>query len=219
MGQLNYLNKDEDNKKQQKPPRPSVAPDQTVHTPPIVHYFLGAIGILFGFSANIWQVFTTILALVALMVTDSSHINYGGLGWKLGIAILIACSTQFGLTLLVWRIDSTWKKRHASAPATKGGFIKGYGLATVEVLQHIDLVTSWGIISFVVDTVGDYTFVSNNLQGVPLINMVFLTFLYAISLYALSTVGFVRSVEYIWAGLISSTRYVQQMQQNQGIDK
>ena len=57
MGQLNYLNQHD---KSKSPPKQNAsAPDSIVHTPPIVHYFLGMIGILFGFSANLWQVFTT----------------------------------------------------------------------------------------------------------------------------------------------------------------
>jgi hypothetical protein len=227
MGQVNYLRQqqqqDEEAKKRKEEAakkRAAHAPDSTVHTPPIVHYVLGGIGILFGFSANMWQVFTTIIALVSMMSPPNAKINYASLGWKLAIAILIACATQFGLTILVWRIDTTWKRKNAASPAGKPGeMIRGYGLAAVEVVQHIDLVTFWGLVAFAVDTVGDYTFVSGVLTGIAPGQTIFLTFLYASSLYALSTIGFVRSVEYIWAGLIVSTRYVQDLQKqvnNQG---
>jgi hypothetical protein len=222
MGQVNYLRQqqqqaatDEEAKKKKEEAakrRAAQAPDTIVHTPPIVHYFIGGIGILFGFSANIWQIFTTWLALVSMM-SPSGKIEYGSLGWKAAIAALIACATQFGLTILVWRIDTRWKQKNAASPAGKpGDMIKGYGLAAVEVIQHIDLVTAWGLVAFAVDTVGDYTFVAGVLTGIDPTRTVFLTFLYATSLYALSTIGFVRSVEYIWAGLIVSTRYVQDLQ-------
>ena len=161
MPQLNYLNneasspKDEASQKKQEArtkQRMGQAPDSIVHTPPIVHYFLGGIGILFGFSANLWQVFTTIIALVSMMSPPNAKINYASLGWKLAIAILIACATQFGLTILVWRIDTTWKRKNAGSPAGKpGDMIKGYGLAAVEVVQHVDLVTFWGLLAFAVE--------------------------------------------------------------------
>jgi len=223
MGQVNYLrqqqqtaeDKEEAKKKAEEAAkkRAAHAPDTIVHTPPIVHYFIGGVGILFGFSANMWQVFTTVIALISMMSPANVPINYSSTGWKLAIAILIACATQFGLTILVWRIDTTWKRKNAASPAGKpGDMIKGYGLAAVEVVQHIDLVTAWGLVAFAVDTVGDYTFVSGVLTGVDPGKTIFLTFLYATSLYALSTIGFVRSVEYIWAGLIVSTRYVQDLQ-------
>lgn len=215
MGQLNYLNNQQGDKAKSSSKPNASAPDSIVHTPPIVHYFLGLVGILFGFSANLWQVFTTILALVQLMTPSGAKFSFASMGWKLGVAVIIACATQFGLTIMVWRIDTTWKRKNASTGSSSqaGQMLKGYGLAAVEVVQHVDLVTAWGLISFCVDTVGDFTFVSSVLTGIGLTQTVFLTFLYAISLYALSTIGFVRSVEYIWAGLISSANYVKQHQQ------
>jgi hypothetical protein len=35
---------------------------------------------------------------------------------------------------------------------------------------------------------------------------VFLIFIYAVALYALSTIGFVRSLEYVWSGFTSVAR-------------
>lgn len=217
MGTINYLNKDGSQGSQQQKPPSQPMHDPIVHTPPIVHYVIGAFGILFGFAANCWQVYTTVLALLQIMTPPKETFNITKMGFKLAVAILIALAAQFGLTILVWRIDTKWKVKNATSGSSSsaGNMLKGYGLAAVEVVQQTDLVTAWGLISFVVDTVGDFTFISSTLTGIPLAQTIAVTFLYAASLYALSTIGFVRSVEYIWAGLITSANYVKSVQSQQ----
>src|SRR5215469_10901614 len=95
----NYLNNGPAQGKQQKPPSATVH-DPIVHTPPIVHYVIGLFGILFGFAANCWQVYTTILALLQIMTPPKETFNIGKMGFKLAVAVLIAIAAQFGLTIL-----------------------------------------------------------------------------------------------------------------------
>ncbi len=89
--------------------------------------------------------------------------------------------------------------------------MKGYGAAAIEVVQHVDVVTVYGLLSFGLDSLGDYTFIAGILQGLDFPSTLFVTFIYATSLYALSTVAFVRSVEYIGSGLAATAKYLKQV--------
>ena len=71
---------------------------------------------------------------------------------------------------------------------------QGLAGATVQIVQQTDLVTIISVLALIVDTVGDFTFISLYTSSI------FLIFAYAVTLYALSTLGFVRSIEYLWAG-------------------
>jgi len=179
---------------------PARGPDSTIHTFPAAMFLLGGVLILLGIISNGWQMFTTFTAFWAMMNPAGTPVNLQKQPIVFAICGLIATGAQVGLALLVWRIDTTWKKK---------AFLSSSNAETarstaIELVQHIDLVSILCAISFVVDTIGDYTFVAIYTVGLGEMTGTFITFLYAAFLYALSTVVFVRGVEYIAAGLMAA---------------
>ncbi len=171
-------------------------PDSVVHHPPIVLFALGGFGFAAGVITNLWQVFTTFIALWAMFNAGAGSFT---LNWQsfwqqqpiiAAICLLIGCCAQYFLQLLVFKIDTTWKNERAGGK-TKSGAMLG---AVVHIVQQTDIITILSILAFVVDTVGDFTFISLYTSSI------FLIFAYTIALYAFSTLGFVRGIEYLWAG-------------------
>src|SRR5258708_5368226 len=105
---------------------------------------------------------------------------------------------------LVFRLDRSWKKNKAAGESTG----KAARDAVVEVVQQTDLVLLWSLLGFIVDTVGDYTFISLFTALIETTTAIFLIFIYAVALYSLSTIGFARSLEYLWAGFAAIARHV-----------
>src|SRR5579859_1062582 len=136
------------------------APDNTVHHPPLILFGIGSGGCGAGCLTNLWQIFTTFFALwIMFNVATSGQINFTF--WQkqpiiAAICLLIACCAQFFLQLLVFRLESAWKREQAQGKST-GGAILG---TTVRIVQQTDLVLLISALSFVVDTVGDFTFIS-----------------------------------------------------------
>src|SRR5437879_5610989 len=109
------------------------------------------------------------------------------------VCAIIAISFQFALLMLVFRIDTAWKKHKVNDTPNLADRGQQFRATAIEVVQHVDLVLIWGGIGFAVDTIGDYTFVSALTIGLDIVTSSFLIFCYAIALYALSTVAFARS--------------------------
>ena len=173
-------------------------PDRTIHHPPIAMYFIGGGGVLLGLATNGWQMFTTFIAFWSLLNPNGTPVDVGKQPMDFMICALIAVSFQFSLVMLVFRLDTTWKRKTAvNGKTSKGAVFKS---TAVEIVQHVNLVMVWGALGFVVDTVGDYTFVSIYTARLDPATAIFVVFLYAIGLYALSTIAFVRSIEFLWAG-------------------
>ena len=194
-------------------------PDQTVHHPPGAMFLLGGFGILFGFAANVWQMVTTFTAFWSMFNPRGSAVDPGKQPAVFAICGLIALSFQFALMMLTFRIDTTWKKyKVVGQPADKD--IKGFAQArasqfkatAVEIVQHVSLVTVWGGLGFVVDTIGDYTFIAIYTASLDFLTSTFIIFCYAVGLYALSTIAFVRSIEYLWAGFAAADNLKKQNQ-------
>jgi hypothetical protein len=200
MGQTNFLTgqgqQQQQQSQQQKPKVTRRLPDNTVHNPPGAMLTIGWIGVAAGVLANLWQMLTTILAFLLLFRAP--------LQWDmtLGICALIAFSFQFALIMLVFRIDSTWKKHKVNGTGSKKqqGTAKALRATAVEIVQQVSLVLIWGALAFVVDTIGDYTFIGSKTASLDETTAAFIIFMYAVALYALSTIAFVRSIEYLWAG-------------------
>lgn len=174
-------------------------PDRTAHHPPVALFALGAIGVLAGFGTNCWQLVTTFTGVWSMFNPNGSPIDLGKQPALFAICALIACSFQLALLFLIFRLDSGWKKQRTSG---QGGLRD----AAVEIVQHVDLVILWGGLGFVVDTIGDYTFISIYTARLDAATATFLIFVYAVALYAVSTVGFVRALEYLWAGFAAADR-------------
>ncbi len=175
-------------------------PDETVHQPPSAMAVLGWIGVCAGIGANLWQMYTTISA-VYQMFTGNPSPPIDPRNVTFDICFLIAFSFQFALLFLVFRINTRWKKQQVggSTGKKKKSGMSSYGYAAVEVVQQLGLFAIWVGLAFVIDTLGDYTFISARTANADASTSAFLIFLYAVALYSLSTLAFVRSWEYLWA--------------------
>lgn len=221
--QFNYLHNKGKQSRQHGPLKQKLArslPDQTVHHPPGAMFLLGGLGILFGFGANLWQMVTTFTAFWSMFNPKGTPVDPGKQPAVFAICGLIALSFQFALMMLTFRLDTTWKKyKVVGQPAEKS--IKSVAQAkanqvkatAVEVVQHVNLVMVWGGLGFVVDTIGDYTFIAIYTVSLDFLTSTFIIFCYAVGLYALSTIAFVRSIEYLWAGFAAADNLKQQNQQ------
>jgi hypothetical protein len=189
-------------------------PDQTIHHPPGAMFVLGGLGILFGFGANLWQMMTTFTAFWTMFNPANTPVTPGKQPVVFLICGLIALSFQFALMMLVFRLDTTWKKHRVtgSAPAATRTAQQLKSTA-VEIVQHVNLVVVWGSLGFVVDTIGDYTFIAVYTAQLDPLTSSFIIFCYAVGLYALSTIAFVRSIEYLWAGFAAADNLKQQHKQ------
>jgi len=174
-------------------PMPDKMPDSTVHLPPIALFVIGSGGSMLGVLTNIWQMITTFVAFWAMFNPGGRPIDFQKQPVLIGICALISISFQFALSFLVFRLDTSWKKKK------ENGESKAAMGAAIEVVQQADLVLIWSLLGFIVDTVGDFTFISLYTGGLDEATSIFLIFIYAVALYALSTIGFVRSLEYVWA--------------------
>jgi hypothetical protein len=184
-------------------------PDETVHQPPSAMAVIGAIGVIAGALSNGWQMATTIDGVFQMFTNGrhaitnfSSFFNFGNVIYD--VCFLIAFSFQSALIYLVFRIDTRWKRQQTGGTTGRrkrlGGGQAGYGRAAVEVVQQLGLFGIWVGLAFVIDTLGDYMFISSRISpSVDATTAVFLIFLYAVALYALSTIAFVRAWEYLWA--------------------
>jgi hypothetical protein len=177
-------------------------PDETVHLPPIALFALGGAGTIAGILTNIWQMITTFVAFWVLFSPKGRAIDFQKQPVLIAICTLIAFSFQLALAFLVFRLDHAWKRNKVETE--NGG--RAARAAVIEVVQQTDLILLWSLLGFVVDTVGDYTFISLYTAGADWATSAFLIFMYAVALYSLSTIGFVRSLEYVWAGFSAVAR-------------
>jgi hypothetical protein len=201
MSQTNFLASPQPQPQGQSSKQTRRLPDNTVHHPPGAMLTIGWIGVIAGGGSNIWQMFTTILAFLLLFSAGrSSVINPSDIVFW--ICALIAFSFQFALIMLVFRIDTTWKKHKVNGTGSKKHQQAGsaFRATAIEVVQQVSLVLVWGALAFVIDTIGDYTFIGSKTAKLDVTTAVFIIFCYAVALYALSTIAFVRSIEYLWAG-------------------
>jgi hypothetical protein len=179
---------------------------ETIFVPPASMFVLGALGILVGIVANLWQMFTSFSAFQHIFVTGTiyTHMAIADQNKALPvvtiICALISIAFQLAILYLVFRVDRTWK--HIRAQGSGIGRARDAAKHTaVEVMHHVPLLLIWGVIGFIADTVGDYTFLSIYSTD-P-----FLQFMYGAALYASSTIMLVGAIEFIWAGMISYEKF------------
>ena len=172
-------------------------PDAVVHHPPIVLFALGGFGFLAGVLTNLWQIGTTFFALWVMfnVGTGTDKLNVQTFWQKqpviAGCCLLISTCAQYFLQMLVFKIDKQWKVERAEGKKSGAAMVG----AAVNIVQQVDVITAISFLAFVICTISDYTFITMYTPNI------FLIFAYAISLYAFSTVGFVRGIEYIWAAM------------------
>ena len=190
------------------------APDETVHVAPGAMYLIGGSGILLGFAANGWQVVTTFTAFWMMFNPPNTPVDVQKQPAIFCICGLISVSFQFALAMLTFRLDTTWKKHRiaGSSPVGNAGNAQAVKSTAIEMIQHVSLVMVWGGLGFVADTIGDFTFIGAYTARLDPTTQTFIIFMYAVSLYALSTIAFVRSIEYMWAGFAASRNLREQGQ-------
>jgi hypothetical protein len=178
-------------------------PDDTVFVPPLSMFLLGGGGILVALGANVWQVFTSFSAFFSMFTQGDNYKAMKPLD-RIGaqplisiVCLFIAVSFQFAILFLVFRIERDWKdsksKHQHGVDAARS--------TAVEVVQHVPLVLFWGVLGFIADTVGDYTFLNIYTDNW------FLLFMYGCALYASTTIMFARSIEYLWAGFVALEKW------------
>ena len=178
-------------------------PDDTIFVPPISMFLLGGGGILVALGANIWQVFTSFTAFFNMFTQGDNYQamkpidRVGAQPLIAMVCLLIAISFQFAILFLVFRIERDWK----SSKSKNQNGVDAAKSTAVELVQHVPLVLFWGVLGFVADTVGDYTFL-----GIYTDNW-FLLFMYGCALYASTTIMFARSIEYLWAGFVALEKW------------
>ncbi len=104
---------------------------------------------------------------------------------------------EFAILFLVFRIERDWK--NSKSRSSSG--VDAARSTAVEIVQHIPLVLFWGVLGFIADTVGDYTFLNIYTDNW------FLLFMYGCALYASTTIMFARSIEYLWAGFVALEKW------------
>src|SRR5258708_10673687 len=115
QGPINYLNKKKNKGGGNPPPQQNkqftrLKPDSSIHVPPIAMYLLGGLGVVFGFVANCWQWFTTFRAMMDIMAPNGTRASNTTQPLKYVVAAIIATAMQFGILLLLFKIDTHWKK-------------------------------------------------------------------------------------------------------------
>ena len=114
------------------------------------------------------------------------------------VCALVSIAFQLAILYLVFRIDRSWKDAKAQ---TVGRGSDAARQTAVELMHHVPLLLLWGILGFIADTVGDYTFIALYSDDW------FIQFMYGAALYASSTVMLVGAIEFIWAGMISYEQF------------
>jgi hypothetical protein len=190
-------------------------PDNTMHHPPGALLSIGYVGILLGLAANGWQLLTTYTAFWDMFNPNGNPVNQGAQPAIIVICIMMAVSFQFALLMLVFRLDTSWKKHKitGSNPIKETG--ERIRATAIEIVQHVSLVIIWGALGFVVDTIGDYTFVTVYTGKLDPVTSIFLIFMYAVALYSLATIALVRSLEYVWAGFAAADNLKREHTQDQ----
>lgn len=174
-------------------------PDGTVHHPPWFTYNLANIGVIAGILANLWQVFTSVVAFFNMFVQGSvyRHLSGGGqanaTAGALAVSIGMAMAFQLGVLFFVFRVSSEFKEQKVKV----GDNMQAVKSTAVAMISHHRLLLAWSLLSFAADTVGDFTFIT-------LLTIDFSMELgYTLSLYAMSTIVLSASLERHWAAKVS----------------
>jgi len=177
-------------------------PDETLHQPPLAIFLFAGIVIFVSLLANIWQPFTTYIAIHAKIVTGATYTKMNTQG-QLGseapitlIGIVIAVGAQLGVLYFVFRVKDEWMRK-AQGTSSSGNIVH----TAIEISQHIGLVMIWVGAGFLIDTVGDITFIGLYTHD-PIIMLA-----YMLLLYSISTVGLVGGLHLLQASIISYVKW------------
>ncbi len=170
----------------------------SIYHPPWFSYWLSNIGIGSGILANFWQVFTSVVAFFTLFSEGAiyksldAHGQVGATFAALAIAILMAVSFQLAVMFFVFTVRAEFKEQKVKV----GDQQVAVKSTAVQMLHRHRLLLAWTAVSFIADTIGDFTFITS------LSNDVFLLLGYTLCLYAVSTILLSASLERHWAAKV-----------------
>lgn len=173
--------------------------DHSVHHPPWFMYSLANFGIGCGIIANVWQPFTSVVAFFNMFVQGAvykhmdPHSQGSATAGALVVSLGMAVAFQLGVLFFVFRIHTEFKEQRVKV----GDTMQAVKSTAVQMVSHHRLLLAWSVISFAADTVGDFTFIT------LLTNDPMLLAGYTLSLYAVSTIILLASLERQWAAKIS----------------
>src|SRR5260370_15369561 len=133
------------------------------HHPRWFTYWLANIGVGSGILANLWQVFTSVVAFFTLFSEGAiykSLDNHGQVGATfaaLAIALLMAVSFQLGVMFFVFKVAAEFKEQKVKV----GDGNTAVKYTAVQMIHHHRLLSAWMLVSFFADTVGDFTFINS----------------------------------------------------------
>jgi magnesium-transporting ATPase (P-type) len=172
---------------------------ESIHHPPWFTYSLAGIGVLVGIGGNLWQVFTSVIAFFNMFVqgyvykhmapSAQGNATAGALAVSIGMAIAF----QLGVMFFVFRVHKEYKEQKVKV----GDNMQAVKTTAVQMVAHHRLLLAWSVLSFLADTVGDFTFIT------LLTNDPFMLLGYTLSLYAVSTILLSASLERHWAAKIA----------------
>src|SRR5713101_2606012 len=175
------------------------ADSESIHHPPWFSYSLAGIGVLCGIVANLWQVFTSVIAFFNMFVQGAvyknmdQHSQGNATAGALTVSIGMAIAFQLGVMFFVFRVHKEYKEQKVKI----GDNMQAVKSTAVQMVAHHRLLLAWSLLSFIADTVGDFTFIS------LLSNDPFILLSYTLSLYAVSTIILSASLERHWAAKIA----------------
>src|SRR6266849_6108792 len=164
--------------------KPFDADSESFHNPPWFSYSLAGIGVLCGIVANLWQVFTSVIAFFNMFVQGAvyknmdQHSQGNATAGALTVSIGMSIAFQLGVMSFVFRVHQEFKEQKVKV----GDNMQAVKSTAVQMVSHHRLLLAWSVISFAADTVGDFTFI-NLLTNDPLMQLG-----YTLSLYAVSTI-------------------------------
>jgi hypothetical protein len=174
-------------------------PSGPSHQPPGFLYALATFGVVCGVIANLWQPFTSVVAFFNMFVQGEvyrhmdPHSQGNATAGALAVSIGMAIAFQLGVLFFVFRVHSEFKEQKVKV----GDNMQAVKSTAVSMISHHRLLLGWSVISFAADTVGDFTFIT------LLTNDPILSGGYTLSLYAVSTVILLASLERQWAAKIA----------------
>ncbi len=179
--------------------KPFEADSESVHHPPWFSYSLAGFGVLCGIGANGWQIFTSVIAFFNMFVQGSvyknmdTHSQGNATAGALAVSIGMSIAFQLGVMFFVFRVHQEFKEQKVKV----GDNMQAVKSTAVQMVSHHRLLLAWSLLSFIADTVGDFTFI-NFLSNDPLMQLG-----YTLSLYAVSTIILSASLERHWAAKIA----------------
>lgn len=173
--------------------------NDSVHHPPWFMYSLANFSVGCGIIANVWQPFTSVVAFFNMFVQGDvykhmdPHSQGNATAGALAVSIGMAIAFQLGVLFFVFRIHNEFKEQKVKV----GDNMQAVKSTAVQMISHHRLLLGWSVISFAADTVGDFTFIT------LLTNDPVLILGYTLSLYAVSTILLLASLERQWVAKIA----------------